>query len=109
MIDKARRNNLTSDDLGGGCITVSDLGNYGVRSNTAIVVPGQCSILGMGRISETCMPDDRRSRDAQEPDFQVRRIINLTLSVDHRIANGTYAAQFLDFVRKYLEDASNFA
>jgi pyruvate/2-oxoglutarate dehydrogenase complex dihydrolipoamide acyltransferase (E2) component len=33
----------------------------------------------------------------------------MTLSVDHKIANGAYAAEFLDFTRKLLEDPSNFA
>jgi pyruvate/2-oxoglutarate dehydrogenase complex dihydrolipoamide acyltransferase (E2) component len=33
----------------------------------------------------------------------------MTLSVDHKIANGAYAAEFLDFTRKLLEDTSNFA
>ena len=34
--------------------------------------------------------------------------MSMTLSVDHKVANGAYAAQFLDFVRKTLEDMSNF-
>jgi pyruvate/2-oxoglutarate dehydrogenase complex dihydrolipoamide acyltransferase (E2) component len=38
----------------------------------------------------------------------VRKLMNMTLSVDHKVANGAYAAQFLDFVRKILEDISTF-
>jgi pyruvate dehydrogenase E2 component (dihydrolipoamide acetyltransferase) len=108
LTEKAKNNNLNPDELHGGCITLSNLGSYGVRSTTAIVIPGQCSILGLGRITDTCMPGNGRSRDAEAPEIQVRKIMNMTLSIDHRIANGTYAGQFLDFVRKYLEDASNF-
>ncbi len=109
LTERAKNNSLNPDDLHGGCITVSNLGCYGVRSNTAIVVPGQCSILGLGRITDTCMPGNGRSRDTEAPEIQVRKIMNMTLSIDHRIANGTSAGQFLDFVRKYLEDTSNFA
>jgi pyruvate dehydrogenase E2 component (dihydrolipoamide acetyltransferase) len=101
LIKKARGNQLEPADLEGGCITVSNLGAFGAESNTAIVVPGQCSILGIGRIAESCVPNSAG--------VAVRMLMNLTLSVDHRIANGAYAAQFLDFAKRLLEDTSNFA
>jgi pyruvate dehydrogenase E2 component (dihydrolipoamide acetyltransferase) len=101
LIEKARSNNLKPDDLGPGCITVSNLGALGIESFIPIVVPGQCSILGIGRITDTCIPDDGN--------ILVRKLMNMTLSVDHKVANGAYAAEFLDFVRKLLEDTSNFA
>jgi pyruvate dehydrogenase E2 component (dihydrolipoamide acetyltransferase) len=101
LIEKARANRLTPADLEGACITVSNLGAFGVDSFIPIAIPAQCSILGLGRIAETPIPDGR--------DVAIRKIISMTLSVDHRITNGAYAAQFLDFVRKFLEDCSNFA
>ena len=99
LIEKAHNNKLLLTDLEGACITVSNLGAFGIESFIAIVIPGQCSILGIGQITDTCMPDNG--------DIAVRKLMNLTLSVDHKVANGTYAAQFLDFVRKLLEDTSN--
>jgi len=96
LIEKARNNKLCPEDLAGGCITVSNLGSLGIDSFIPIVVPGQCSILGVGRISESLLPEPK------EP--QVRKIMTLTLSVDHRVTNGAYAGGFLDFVRKLLED-----
>jgi len=101
LIDKARSNKLAPDDLEGGCITVSNLGAFGIESFIPIVVPGQCSILGVGQITDTCVPGNG--------DIVTRKLMNMTLSVDHKVANGAYAAQFLDFVRKQLEDTSNFA
>jgi len=100
LIEKARSNKLAPNDLENGCITVSNLGAFGIDSFIPIVVPGQCSILGVGRISDTCVPANGG--------FVLRKLMNMTLSVDHKIANGAYAAQFLDFVRKLLEDTSNF-
>lgn len=100
LIEKARIGKLLLTDLEGGCITVSNLGAFGVESFIPIVVPGQCSILGIGQITDTCVPDDGS--------FTVCKFMTMTLSVDHKVANGAYAAQFLDFVRKYLEDTSNF-
>ncbi|MHC4193268.1 MAG: 2-oxo acid dehydrogenase subunit E2, partial [Planctomycetota bacterium] len=100
LLEKARNNKLTPADLQGACVTVSNLGSLGVDSNTAIVVPGQCSILGVGRITDACAPEN--------DNFTSRKMMNLTLSVDHRITNGAYAGQFLDFVRRLLQDTANF-
>ncbi len=96
LVERARSNKLAPTDLEGGCITVSNLGAAGIDSFIPIVVPGQCSILGIGRITDTCVPDNGN--------IMVRKLMNMTLSVDHKVANGAYAAQFLDFVRKLLED-----
>ena len=100
LIERARNNKLAPTDLEGGCITVSNLGAFGIDNFIPIVVPGQCSILGVGRITDTCVPDNGN--------ILVRKLMNMTLSIDHKVANGAYAAQFLDFVRKLLEDASTF-
>jgi len=100
LIERTRNNKLTPDDLEGGCITVSNLGAFGIDSFIPIVVPGQCSILGIGRITDTCVP--------QDGSILVRKLMNMTLSVDHKVTNGAYAAQFLDFVKQQLEDSANF-
>jgi pyruvate dehydrogenase E2 component (dihydrolipoamide acetyltransferase) len=100
LIERARNNKLAPSDLEGGCITVSNLGAFGIDNFIPIVVPGQCSILGIGRITDTCVPDGGN--------ILVRKLMNMTLSVDHKVANGAYAAQFLDFIRKQLEDTSTY-
>ena len=100
LIERARAGKLTPDDLEGGCITVSNLGAFGIDSFIPIVVPGQCSILGIGQIADTLVPSDGN--------ILVRKLMNMTLSVDHKVTNGAYAAQFLDFVRKLLDDPANF-
>jgi len=100
LIERARSNKLAPTDVEGGCITVSNLGAFGIDNFIPIVVPGQCSILGIGQITDTCVPDNGN--------IIVRKLMNMTLSVDHKVANGAYAAQFLDFVKKMLEDTSTF-
>jgi len=99
LIERARNNKLSPDDLQDGCITVSNLGPFGIDSFVPIVVPGQCSILGIGRITDTCVPQDEN--------ILARKLMNMTLSVDHKVTNGAYAAQFLDLVKKLLEDPAN--
>ena len=95
LIERTRSNKLSLDDLQGGCITVSNLGGFGIDSFIPIVVPGQTSILGVGAIADTAVPSDGN--------LLVRKLMNLTLSVDHKVVNGAEAAQFLDFVKKHLE------
>lgn len=98
LIERTRADKLDLSDLEGGCITVSNLGAFGIESFIPIVVPGQCTILGIGKITDTCVPDNGN--------ILVRKLMNMTLSVDHKVANGAYAAQFLDLVRNLLEDPS---
>lgn len=100
IIEKARSNKLSLDDFEGASITVSNLGSFGIESFIPIVIPGQCSILGIGQISETLVP--------VRSDILNRKLMSMVLSVDHRITNGAYAAQFLDYTRKLLEDTDTF-
>ena len=95
LVEKVRTGTLSLDDLSGGCLSISNLGAFGVDSFIPIVIPGQSCILGAGMIQDVVLPVDK------EP--AVRKIMNLTLSVDHKVINGAEAAQFLDFVKKLLE------
>ncbi|MDH4238591.1 MAG: 2-oxo acid dehydrogenase subunit E2 [Phycisphaerae bacterium] len=101
LIEKARSNKLAPTDLEGGCITVSNLGAFEIESFIPIVVPGQCSILGIGQIRETCVPESGN--------IMIRKLMSMVLSIDHKVTNGAYAAEFLDYVRKLLEDTSTFS
>ncbi len=96
LVERARTNKLMPDDLDGGCITISNLGELGIDSFIPIVVPGQCSILGVGKITDTCVSQDGKTG--------VRKLMKMTLAVDHRIANGAEAAQFLSCAGKLLEE-----
>jgi pyruvate dehydrogenase E2 component (dihydrolipoamide acetyltransferase) len=102
LIARTKENKLNADDLAGGCITISNLGGLGIDSFIPIAIPGQCSILGVGRITETPTPSGKG-------DILIRKIMNLNLSVDHRVANGADAAQFLDFIKKLLEHPEELA
>lgn len=100
LVEKAQNEKLSLTDIESACITISNLGVFGIDSFIPIVIPGQCSIIGIGRITDTCLSED--------DNVVIRKLVSMTLSVDHRIANGAYAAQFLDFTRKLLEDVSAF-
>jgi pyruvate dehydrogenase E2 component (dihydrolipoamide acetyltransferase) len=70
MVERAKKNVLTPDDLVDECITVSNLGMAGIDSFIPIVVPGQCSILGVGRIFEMPVPSGKH-------DIMIRSMMNL--------------------------------
>jgi pyruvate dehydrogenase E2 component (dihydrolipoamide acetyltransferase) len=113
LIERAQKGKLSPDDLEGGCITVSNLGAFGVESFIPVVLPGQCSILGIGAIIDTPVPaassrDESRGGRSDVGNMVIRKLMNITICVDHRITNGAYAGQFLDYLRKLLEDASSF-
>ena len=95
LIARTLAGKLSLEDLSGGCMSVSNLGAFGVDSFIPIVIPGQSSILGVGTIQKVVLPVDKQPA--------VQKIMNLTLSVDHKVINGAEAAQFLDFTKKLLE------
>ncbi|MHC4552690.1 MAG: dihydrolipoamide acetyltransferase family protein [Planctomycetota bacterium] len=95
LIEKAKAKKLDVTDLEGGCLTVSNLGGFGVDSFIPVVVPGHTSILGVGMIQDAVLPVDKAP--------SMEKTMNLTLSVDHKVVNGAEAAQFLDLVKKMLE------
>ena len=95
LVLRVQNNTLTLEDLQGGCMTVSNLDGSGVDSFIPIVVPGQTSILGIGSIQDAVLPSDAGP--------ETRKVMNMTLSVDHKVVNGAEAAQFLDYVKKMLE------
>jgi pyruvate/2-oxoglutarate dehydrogenase complex dihydrolipoamide acyltransferase (E2) component len=96
LIKHAEGGKITDEDLKSGCMTVSNLGSLGIDSFIPIVIPGQCSVLGVGKITDTCVADGEG--------FVTRKIIKMTLAVDHKTANGAEAAQFFSLVAKLLED-----
>jgi len=90
-----RSGHAPGDAFGGAAITVSNLGTLGVDRFTAIVNPPEAAILAVGRVA------DRVTVVGGAP--TVRPIASLTLSVDHRVADGADAARYLADVVKELE------
>lgn len=92
----ARSGRLRADAFGGAVLTVSNLGTFGVDRFTAITNPPEAAILAVGRVSDRVVVVDGAAA--------VRSVVSLTLSVDHRVADGADAARFLADVAKHLEE-----
>jgi len=91
----ARSGKLRADAVAGAVVTVSNLGTLGVDRFTAIVNPPEAAIIAVGRVS------DRVVAKGGSP--AVRPVVTLTLSVDHRVADGATAARYLSAVAERLE------
>ena len=93
---KAREGQLTIDDLQGGTFTITNGGIYGSMLSTPILNPPQSGVLGMHNIVQRPMVIDGK--------IEVRPMMYLALSYDHRIIDGKEAVSFLVRVKEILED-----
>ncbi len=93
---RARDGNLKLDELQGGTFTISNGGVYGSLMSTPILNAPQSGILGMHKIQERPMVVDGK--------IEIRPMMYLALSYDHRIVDGKEAVTFLVRVKESLED-----
>jgi pyruvate dehydrogenase E2 component (dihydrolipoamide acetyltransferase) len=87
LVEKARTNKLSLEDLSGACITLTALGMFNIDSFLAIPIPGQCSIISIGKIIEEPFIYDGK--------IAARKVVELGLAADGRIIGADYAAKFL--------------
>lgn len=93
---KARNNQLGLEALSGGTFTISNLGGYDIDGFTPIINQPETAILGVGRIvKKPAVVDD---------ELVAASMMTLSLSFDHRVVDGAQAAQFLQCIKRYLED-----
>jgi len=96
LLERARNATLTSADVSGGVISISNVGMFGVDTLTPIISPPQAMILGVGAEQQLFRPDA-----AGQPEL-CRELI-LTLAADHRLIDGADAARFLATLAGLLE------
>ena len=92
---KARDGKLDIEDMTGGTFTVSNGGVFGSLLSTPILNPPQSAILGMHKIQERPM--------AINGNVEIRPVMFLALSYDHRIIDGKEAVSFLKIIKESLE------
>jgi pyruvate dehydrogenase E2 component (dihydrolipoamide acetyltransferase) len=93
---RARERKLKPPEMSGGTFTVSNLGMYGVDAFTAVINPPEAAILAVGAAREEVA--------FQDGEVVPRRRMSLTLSVDHRAADGATGANFLARLAELLEN-----
>jgi pyruvate dehydrogenase E2 component (dihydrolipoamide acetyltransferase) len=96
LTDTAREGRTAPADMLGGTFTITNVGVFGVDTGTPIINPGESAILAVGAI-----------RDAPwvvEGQLAVRKVMQLSLSFDHRVVDGQQGSQFLADVGALLAD-----
>ena len=93
---KAKNNQLSIEELQGGTFTITNGGIYGSMLSTPIINPPQSGVLGMHNIVQRAVVINGK--------IEIRPIMYLALSYDHRIIDGKEAVSFLVRVKEILED-----
>ena len=97
LAQRARDGDLTPEEYQGGTITVSNMGMFGVESFTAIINPPQAAIVAVSGIV-------KRPTYDEDGELAPASMMKLTLSGDHRIANGRDGALYMAEVKRILEN-----
>ncbi|MCW5196654.1 2-oxo acid dehydrogenase subunit E2 [Buchnera aphidicola (Pemphigus obesinymphae)] len=93
---KAREGNLALSDMQDGCFTISNLGGLGGIGFTPIINMPEVGILGISKSSIKPIWNGKK--------FVPKLILPFSLSYDHRVIDGVYAAHFMDFINTLLLD-----
>jgi len=95
---RARAGKLKPEEFQGGGFSISNLGMYGVKHFAAIINPPQGAILAVGAGEERVL--------VKKGQMVVANVMDVTLSVDHRVVDGTLGAEFLQAFKRYVESPS---
>ena len=95
LVSRARENKLRREDLEDGTFTISNLGMFGIEEFTAVLNPPQAAILAVGAAGPRPV--------AVDDGFDIRPMMSMTLTCDHRAIDGADGAQFLRTLKSFLE------
>ena len=96
VVGRARENKLTAHDLEDGTFTISNLGMFGVEQFVAVINPPQAAILAVGAAVDTPV--------ARNGAVEIRPMLTMTLTVDHRAVDGAAGADFLRTLKQFVEE-----
>lgn len=96
MISATKDGNMSPEYYGTGTISISNAGAYGAVTSTPIIANKQCAVVWTGAILD--------KPAVKNGEIVIRKIMNLCVSYDHRIADGAKVAQFLGVMKKSLEN-----
>lgn len=96
LIARAKAGKVSEAELAGGTFTVSNLGMFGIDEFTAVILPPQGAVLAVGAVADRPV--------IKEGHLVAGRMMRMTLSADHRLIDGAYAARFLRELKRILEN-----
>ena len=99
LVEKARNRKLSMEEMRDSTFTISNMGMFEVDQFSAILQPPEAAILAMGRIIDKVV--------VRNSEIVIRPMMTLTLSIDHRVLDATVGANFLQSLKKYIENPIN--
>jgi len=99
LVVKSRDNKLKGDDTNGSTFTISNVGTFGSLMGTPIINQPEAAILATGIIKKRAEVMERKDGDT----IEIRQMMYLSLSFDHRIVDGYLAGSFLRRIADYME------
>jgi pyruvate dehydrogenase E2 component (dihydrolipoamide acetyltransferase) len=103
LVEKARAGKLMPEEYQGGTFTISNLGMFGVEEFTAIINQPETGILAVGAAIDSPVVTIQNG----EKKIDIKPIMKITLSVDHRVIDGMQAAKFIKCIKDILENPIN--
>jgi len=100
LVERTRERSVDLSELRGGTFTITNTGSHGGHGTfgTPIIRHPESAIMGVGRIGNKPVA-------VSDTEMEVRKVIPLTLSYDHRLIDGVTAGQFMEYVIEALEDS----
>jgi len=96
IVEKAREGKLSEEDTEGARFVISNLGMYGVDNFQPIINPPGVAIMGVGKMEKKAV--------VINDEIQIRTVMNISFSFDHRIIDGSYAGLFYSYFKKIVEN-----
>ena len=101
LVERAKAGRLKQEEYTGGTFSISNLGMFGISNFTAIINPPEAGILSISSIRKTpVVITDEEGNDQ----IAIRPMMNVQLSVDHRIIDGLLASQYVEYFKELLEN-----
>ena len=97
LAERSANGTLSNQEYAGGTFAISNLGMFGVTSFVAIIQPPQSAVLAGGAVA-------KRPVVGEDDQIKVAQIMTATISGDHRIVDGAEGAQFVNEVKRLLEN-----
>ena len=96
LITRANEDNLTNEEYTATTFSISNLGMFDVESFSAIIFPPHAAVLAVGTVKEQPV--------VRHGEIIISKVMKATVSVDHRVADGAEAAEFLVEIKNLLEN-----
>ncbi|MCB6608637.1 dihydrolipoamide acetyltransferase family protein [[Clostridium] symbiosum] len=101
LVRRAKEGKLTPNEYSGGTFSISNLGMFGIGNFTAIINAPEAAILSVSSVRKVpVVLTDEEGKDI----IAIRPMMNIQLSVDHRLIDGLLASQFLEYMKELLEN-----